>query len=56
MKEQKELSTEEKVQKAVRFIKAISSQTTPFIAYSGGKGRLRYCCGGGQGAAGLRCP
>ena len=46
MKEQKELSTEEKVQKAVRFIKAISSQTTPFIAYSGGKDSvvLAYLC------------
>ena len=41
-----ELTTQEKVDKAIRFIKAIGSQTTPFVAYSGGKDSvvLAYLC------------
>lgn len=46
MKEQEELTTEEKVQKAIKLIKAVSSMHNPFIAFSGGKDSvvLSYLC------------
>lgn len=44
--EQNEISTPEKVEKAVRFIKAVNSQRNTFVAYSGGKDSvvLDYLC------------